>query len=109
MYKVNAHAYENLTLNIEQITYKSINSYCLSDHKPVLGEFIIKVFSDYYERVVEFEPIPTWYLGEQDSYTATFSLAEDVQPSLWDWVALFKVIKILVCAVDNETGPSQKK
>lgn len=44
LYKVNANVYENLTLHAEQVSYKSIDEYVQSDHKPVVGEFIIKVF-----------------------------------------------------------------
>jgi inositol-1,4,5-trisphosphate 5-phosphatase len=52
LYKVNANVYENLTLQAEQVSYKSIEEYVQSDHKPVVGEFIIKVFSLLYGRVV---------------------------------------------------------
>jgi hypothetical protein len=46
---VNANVYENLTLHAEQVSYKSIDEYVQSDHKPVAGEFIIKVFRCYME------------------------------------------------------------
>ncbi|KAK7863761.1 hypothetical protein R5R35_011162 [Gryllus longicercus] len=88
LYKVNAHVYENLTLRAEQLFYKSFDSYVLSDHKPVVAEFNIKVFSDYYDRVVEFEPVNTWYLEEENS--ASYSLAGDVEPTYWDWIGIYK-------------------
>ncbi|PSN56506.1 Phosphatidylinositol 4 [Blattella germanica] len=42
LYKVNANVYENLTLQAEQVSYRSIGEYIQSDHKPVVGEFVIK-------------------------------------------------------------------
>jgi hypothetical protein len=40
---VNANVYENLTLQAEQVSYRSVEEYVQSDHKPVVGEFVIKV------------------------------------------------------------------
>jgi hypothetical protein len=54
---------------------------------------LLQVFSDYYERVVEFLPVGLWYLDEENS--ASYTLSGDVQPTLWDWVGVFKV---LVCS-----------
>ncbi|XP_067010509.1 inositol polyphosphate 5-phosphatase K isoform X2 [Anabrus simplex] len=88
LYKVNANVYENLILNAEQISYKSYSGYMQSDHKPVIAEFIIKVFSDYYERVVEFDPIPTWYIEEENF--AMYTLSGDVEPTAWDWIGAYK-------------------
>ncbi|XP_069704988.1 inositol polyphosphate 5-phosphatase K-like isoform X2 [Periplaneta americana] len=88
LFKVNANVYENLTLQAEQVLYRSAQDYVQSDHKPVMGEFVIKVFSDYYERVVEFLPVEPWYLDEENS--ASYTLSGDVQPTLWDWIGVFK-------------------
>lgn len=46
---MNANVYENLTLRAEQVSYKSIDEYVQSDHKPVVGEFVVKVFCCYVE------------------------------------------------------------
>ncbi|KDR07202.1 phosphatidylinositol 4,5-bisphosphate 5-phosphatase A-like isoform X2 [Zootermopsis nevadensis] len=88
LYRVNANVYENLTLQAEQISYRSVEEYVQSDHKPVAGEFIIKVFSDYYERVVEFLPVDLWYVDEENS--ASYALSGDVQPTVWDWIGVFR-------------------
>ncbi|XP_063238865.1 inositol polyphosphate 5-phosphatase K-like isoform X2 [Bacillus rossius redtenbacheri] len=88
LYKVNANVYENITLKVEQLLYRSIDSYTQSDHKPVVGEYIVKVFSDYYERVVEFQPIDTWIIDEENS--VSYTLATDVRPTTWDWIGIFK-------------------
>jgi hypothetical protein len=51
---------------------------------------LLQVFSDYYERVVEFLPVELWYVDEENS--ASYTLSGDVQPTLWDWIGVFKVL-----------------
>jgi hypothetical protein len=55
-------------------------------HKIVL----LQVFSDYYERIVKFLPVELWYLDEENS--ASYTLSGDVQPTVWDWIGVFKVL-----------------
>lgn len=43
LYCVNSNNYENVTLNVEQLSYKSHPNVDLSDHRPVSAEFLIKV------------------------------------------------------------------
>nr|CAD7587231.1 unnamed protein product [Timema genevievae] len=88
LHKVNANVYENLTLQAEQLSYNSLDYYTLSDHKPVVAEFIIKVFSNYFERVIEFQPLDTWYIDEENY--ASYTLSGDVEPTMWDWIGVFK-------------------
>nr|CAD7257915.1 unnamed protein product [Timema shepardi] len=88
LHKVNANVYENLTLQAEQLSYNSLDYYTLSDHKPVVAEFIIKVFSDYFERMIEFQPLDTWYIDEENY--ASYTLSGDVEPTMWDWIGVFK-------------------
>jgi hypothetical protein len=51
---------------------------------------LFQVFSDYYERIVEFLPVEPWYLDEEN--LASYTLSGDVQPTLWDWIGVFKVL-----------------
>nr|CAD7447108.1 unnamed protein product [Timema bartmani] len=88
LHKVNANVYENLTLQAEQLSYNSLDYYTLSDHKPVVAEFIIKVFSNYFERVIEFQPLDTWYIDEENY--ASYTLSGDVEHTMWDWIGVFK-------------------
>ncbi|KAJ8909624.1 hypothetical protein NQ315_002093 [Exocentrus adspersus] len=44
LYCVNPHNYENVTLKVDQLSYRCHHSYTLSDHRPVSASFIIKVF-----------------------------------------------------------------
>ena len=71
------------------ISYKSFPNYLVSDHKPIAGEFIFKVFSDYSDRTIEFNPVKTWYINEENIVHFT---AEDIRISDWDWIGVYKVI-----------------
>ncbi|KAK9512782.1 hypothetical protein O3M35_001122 [Rhynocoris fuscipes] len=88
LYKVNADVYENVTLDTCSLEYKAIDNFSCSDHRPVMGIFTIKVFSDYAERVVKFQPIQSWFTNQENS--ATCLLGADVDPKIWDWVGIFK-------------------
>ena len=43
LYKVNANVYENISLEAEQQNYISIQNFSVSDHKPVMANFTVKV------------------------------------------------------------------
>lgn len=88
LYRVNANAYENVTLDTKMKLYKSFPHYSVSDHKPVAGEFVFKVFSDYIERVVEFEIIQEWRIDQEN--LAAFVPSDDVSLSDWDWIGIYK-------------------
>ncbi|RZC40415.1 phosphatidylinositol 4,5-bisphosphate 5-phosphatase A-like [Asbolus verrucosus] len=104
LYRVNPHNYENVTLKVDQLSYKNHPSYLLSDHKPVTAEFNIKipakhlkittrvsvdqVFSDYSERVVEFDKIVSWTQDEEN--TAKYKITQDIPATKEDWIGLFK-------------------
>lgn len=85
---VHKNVYENITLQAEQLSYTSVPQYEQSDHKPVISEFTIKVFSDYHDRLVEFMPVEDWYLDEMNSVFC--HVGDDVKHSPWDWVGLYK-------------------
>ncbi|CAH1958312.1 unnamed protein product [Acanthoscelides obtectus] len=88
LYRVNSHNYENVTLKADQLSYKSHPSYTLSDHRPVTAEFVIKVFSDYAERVVEFDKIIAW--NEKDENKAIYRLKKELPHTKEDWIGIFK-------------------
>ena len=58
-----------------------------------------QVFSDYFERIVEFLPVDTWFLDEENS--ASYTLSGDVQPTMWDWIGVFKV-RFLLLSLDDK-------
>ncbi|KAJ8942379.1 hypothetical protein NQ314_010082 [Rhamnusium bicolor] len=43
LYCVNSHNYENVTLKVDQLSYRSHQTYTLSDHRPVTAEYVIKI------------------------------------------------------------------
>uniref|UniRef100_A0A1B6KS74 Inositol polyphosphate-related phosphatase domain-containing protein n=1 Tax=Graphocephala atropunctata TaxID=36148 RepID=A0A1B6KS74_9HEMI len=88
LFKANTDAYQNVTLDVSQTSYQSVESYVVSDHKPVYAEFNIKVFSHHSDREVTFQAIDTWYLDEEN--TAVCHLPSDVTPSIWDWVGVYQ-------------------
>ncbi|VEN34936.1 unnamed protein product [Callosobruchus maculatus] len=110
LYRVNSHNYENVTLKADQLSYKSHPSYTLSDHRPVTAEFVIKipqqpqivadkagpslpvsvdqVFSDFAERVVEFDKIVSW--NDKDENKAIYRLKKEIPPTKEDWIGIFK-------------------
>ncbi|XP_066261880.1 phosphatidylinositol 4,5-bisphosphate 5-phosphatase A-like isoform X1 [Euwallacea similis] len=111
LYCVNSHNYENVTLKVEQLSYKSHPAFVLSDHKPVSADFIIKiprpvelkprhvdlssaqticdkVFSDYSEHVVQFDKVSSWEEGEENK--AFYKVTKEVPPTKDDWIGLFK-------------------
>jgi hypothetical protein len=65
---------------------KSLRATCILPHKIVL----LQVFSDYYERIVKLLPVELWYLDEENS--ASYTLSGDVEPTVWDWIGVFKVL-----------------
>lgn len=69
--------------------YKSFPNYLVSDHKPIAGEFVFKVFSDYSDRLIKFGPIKKWCINEEN---VVYFTAEDTRVSDWDWIGVFKVI-----------------
>lgn len=69
--------------------YKSFPQYSISDHKPVAGEFVFKVFRDYSERLIEFEPLSAWYIDQEN--VVIFLPSDDVSLSDWDWIGIYKV------------------
>jgi len=56
-----------------------------------------QVFSDYHDRLVEFSPPLNWYVDE--SNVAVCRLGDDVEPSAFDWVGVFKV------TINDVAGP----
>ncbi|XP_047533359.1 phosphatidylinositol 4,5-bisphosphate 5-phosphatase A-like isoform X1 [Vanessa atalanta] len=51
LYKVIANNYENITLRADLISYHHIPHYTVSDHKPVVAQFNIKIRTSYYVAV----------------------------------------------------------
>lgn len=100
LYRVNSNNYENVTLKVDQLSYKSHRNYVLSDHKPVTAEFIIKippinlgptvdqVFSGFSEEVVKFDHINEWNIDED--HKVVFRLNREMPETKDDWIGVFR-------------------
>lgn len=88
LYHVNTNAYDNVTLKINGLSYKSHMNYRSSDHRPVTASFQIKVFRPTIEKLVEFHNIPMWYTNEENK--VFFKICSTLETSHDDWIALFK-------------------
>lgn len=68
------------------------------DQQDVASAVPQQVFSDYSERVVEFDRIDTWQMEEDN--TVHYKLSQDARDTSGDWIGLYKVIiKSLVFGV----------
>ncbi|XP_045516439.1 phosphatidylinositol 4,5-bisphosphate 5-phosphatase A-like isoform X1 [Pieris brassicae] len=56
LYKVNADNYENITLRADLISYNHVPHYMVSDHKPVVAQFNVKVRQTFPRTVLAEEP-----------------------------------------------------
>lgn len=56
----------------------------------LLPPSVDQVFSDYSERVVEFEKIISW--DEKEENVAIYRFTKEIPPTKDDWIGLFKVI-----------------
>jgi hypothetical protein len=49
-----------------------------------------QVFSDYSERIVEFDKVVSWTQDEEN--TAKYKITQDIPSTKEDWIGLFKVM-----------------
>ncbi|KOC58938.1 Inositol polyphosphate 5-phosphatase K, partial [Habropoda laboriosa] len=87
LYRVNTDVYDDVKLNAIQKSYKSHSNYIQSDHKPVTGEFDIIVRPNIEDHGVEFQPVSSWFIDEENS--VAYRLLGDARPASGDWVGLF--------------------
>jgi len=88
LYQVNANAYDNVTLKVEGLSYKSHTHYRASDHRPVTASFQIRVFRPTIEKLVEFLSFSTWNTGATNK--VFFKIVPTLETSPEDWIAIFK-------------------
>ncbi|CAG0904049.1 unnamed protein product, partial [Cyprideis torosa] len=79
---------ERLRLCIQQLYYKSIPALLISDHKPVISRFRLRVFHPHLVSPVVFDPVTSWIVGVEGSIT--YHVNTTYQPQLWDWMGIFK-------------------
>ncbi|CAG0888645.1 unnamed protein product [Cyprideis torosa] len=79
---------ERLRLCLQQLYYKSIPALLISDHKPVISRFRLRVFHPHLDSPVVFDPVTSWIVGVEGS--VTYHVNTTYQPQLWDWMGIFK-------------------
>ncbi|XP_045536608.1 inositol polyphosphate 5-phosphatase K isoform X2 [Papilio machaon] len=89
LYKVVPNNYENITLRADCLSYNDLPHYTVSDHKPVVAVYTIKVMANYTEKTVEFAPVVRiWYIGDADFRTQC-TLSPDVEINPNDWIGIY--------------------
>lgn len=113
LWLVHEDTFEGIPLSVQPINYSSVPEYQDSDHKPVIGEYIIQVnalckivvaryHACFYPQVLHrapelpifFEPLDTWCVTRSNTCSYTV-VTEELSVSPWDWVGLYKVMTSL--------------
>uniref|UniRef100_A0A1A9WWZ9 Inositol polyphosphate-related phosphatase domain-containing protein n=1 Tax=Glossina brevipalpis TaxID=37001 RepID=A0A1A9WWZ9_9MUSC len=78
----------NTHLHVNQFTYKSHPDYSISDHKPVTGEFSIKLFPSDKIPIIHFSDLYVWRIGEENTveYTKPVTFKECEH----DWIGVYQ-------------------
>lgn len=78
----------NTQLHADQFAYKSHPGYSISDHKPVTGEFFIKLFPGYKTPIIHFSDLNVWRIGEENTveYTKPLTFKECDH----DWIGIYQ-------------------
>ncbi|XP_077292380.1 inositol polyphosphate 5-phosphatase K-like [Arctopsyche grandis] len=120
LHKVNPNNYENVTLDAVQLSYNYLRDFKISDHKPVIAEFNIKirtvskvitcyglenvhaysmtdsipedrvVFSNHVERCVEFCLLKDVWYFGDADLPIKFTLSSDVKINANDWIGIYE-------------------
>ncbi|XP_047991045.1 inositol polyphosphate 5-phosphatase K-like isoform X1 [Leguminivora glycinivorella] len=78
LYKVIANNYENITLRADLISYNHVPFYTLSDHKPVVAQFNIKIRHGFIRSLIEREsPKPRASIRMRSAVMAPMTLTVD--------------------------------
>jgi inositol-1,4,5-trisphosphate 5-phosphatase len=88
LYKNKPKSLKNVTLEMEQMSYKSHPNYTLSDHKPVTSEFKIKVPDD--EPTVEIKFRPFFVYNNSEVNTVEYILPANYEDGGADWIGVYK-------------------
>ncbi|KAJ8686436.1 hypothetical protein QAD02_022230 [Eretmocerus hayati] len=87
LFKVNADVYEDIKLKAVQHSYKSHPNYVQSDHKPVSGEFEIVIRPAIPDHGIEFSPITSWYVEEEN--VVNYRFLGNARSCNGDWIGLY--------------------
>ncbi|XP_022813918.1 inositol polyphosphate 5-phosphatase K-like isoform X1 [Spodoptera litura] len=83
LYKVNANNYENVTLKAEVVSYNHMAHYTVSDHKPVVAFFNIKVRKSFTRELVAERPQRPPGIRMRSMIVASSEVAEGGQAAMF--------------------------
>lgn len=98
LFKANRGNYDQFELNVKQHSYQSVRSFLDSDHKPVISNFSISVFSarlanelllPCYKPIVHFHT-EAIYCSEDTSIVYTVEINDWRYLKSWDWVGVYR-------------------
>lgn len=88
LWMVHEDSFQGVKLDVTNLQYKSIAEYKQSDHKPVIGLFIIKVLKEPPPLPVSFVIQSTWLLAD-DAIIKYSIIKNQITPAANDWVGLY--------------------
>ncbi|KAL5289866.1 INPP5J family protein [Megaselia abdita] len=90
LYAVQKDNYANVTLNLNQKSYKCHPGYNISDHKPVTSEFLMAVQDIPVTEGdnIEFTFISRWVIDEEN--IIEYWQSKDFRPASSDWIGIYK-------------------
>ncbi|XP_069135011.1 inositol polyphosphate 5-phosphatase K-like isoform X1 [Argopecten irradians] len=91
LWMVHEDSFQNLDLSVKQLYYKSLPSFTVSDHKPVVTEFQFPVFPHPPNPpVVTFQVPSSCRLKHDMDIRYTYRTNPELSSSSWDWIGLYK-------------------
>ncbi|XP_006815736.1 phosphatidylinositol 4,5-bisphosphate 5-phosphatase A-like [Saccoglossus kowalevskii] len=89
LWKVNKDRIRHVDLNMELVTYNSIQKVQWSDHLPVYADFILGLKSTDTKPLIKFHSVKDWKQYQENE--CIYMVDIDTSTSAWDWIALYKV------------------
>ncbi len=99
LYKANEANYDMYELSVRQHGYTALQEFTQSDHKPVISNFTVTVFSPaiaadlllpVFNPIVRFVDAGPYFAGEDLLLIYTVNIDERRFVSTWDWIGLYR-------------------
>ncbi|XP_062579807.1 inositol polyphosphate 5-phosphatase K-like [Saccostrea cucullata] len=91
LWQVHEDAFEKITLSADLLEYRSVPFYVLSDHKPVVATYKVKVFPcQRFPAPVTFDVEKCWKAGQSATVKYKMKKDSELMSSSRDWIGLYK-------------------